>query len=297
MSIEDLPTKRDAQVECLLKEDEPFIPPDHSNTPRREGKDLMEKEETQKDVVQSKNVIINDDHPDQPITIDGNLLAECRKELTKTLWNLEAYVDYMVIKSKTKQYLVWDVKETLSAPKKLNMKLDPKKCSSGMEEGKFLRYIVTSKGIRTRIESVQQKGNSAYWTDSAEEAFQNMKRLVAELPTPTTPIKGEELMVYLSTADEAVSAVLLDERSVSRMSIPPGNRRWLTKWVVESGAYDISYITRSVINGQVLVDFMADTITKPDPAIGNVTNKKDILESSSVKAAPMKEDPTPGLDA
>ncbi|GJS38586.1 hypothetical protein Tco_0563629 [Tanacetum coccineum] len=87
LSIEDLPTKRDAQVECLLKEDEPFIPSDHSTTPRREGKELMAKEETQKDVVQSKKVLINDDHPDQPITIDGNLLAECRKELTKTLCN------------------------------------------------------------------------------------------------------------------------------------------------------------------------------------------------------------------
>nr|GEU38513.1 hypothetical protein [Tanacetum cinerariifolium] len=51
-----------------------------------------------------------------------------------------------------------------------------------------------------------------------------MKRLVAELLTLTTSIKGEELMVYLSITDEAASAVLLDERSVSQMSIPQGSR-------------------------------------------------------------------------
>ncbi|GKC29774.1 reverse transcriptase domain-containing protein [Tanacetum coccineum] len=39
-----------------------------------------------------------------------------------------------------------------------------------------------------------------------------MKKLIAELPTLTDPKKEEELMVYLSAANEAVSAVLLVER-------------------------------------------------------------------------------------
>ncbi|GKE12347.1 hypothetical protein Tco_1415898, partial [Tanacetum coccineum] len=48
---------------------------------------------------------------------------------------------------------------------------------------------------------------------AAEEAFQAMKKLIAELPTLTAPMKDEELMVYLSEASEAVSAVLLVERN------------------------------------------------------------------------------------
>ncbi|GJY10310.1 reverse transcriptase domain-containing protein [Tanacetum coccineum] len=39
-----------------------------------------------------------------------------------------------------------------------------------------------------------------------------MKKLIAKLPTLTAPKKEEELMVYLSAADEAVSVVLLVER-------------------------------------------------------------------------------------
>ncbi|GJW47658.1 reverse transcriptase domain-containing protein [Tanacetum coccineum] len=42
-----------------------------------------------------------------------------------------------------------------------------------------------------------------HWTTEAEEAFQEMKKLIAELPTLTAPKKEEELMVYLSAANEA----------------------------------------------------------------------------------------------
>ncbi|GJX01526.1 reverse transcriptase domain-containing protein [Tanacetum coccineum] len=51
-----------------------------------------------------------------------------------------------------------------------------------------------------------------HWTTEAEEAFHEMKKLMAELSTLTAPKKEEELMVYLLATNEAVSAVLLVER-------------------------------------------------------------------------------------
>ncbi|GKD59334.1 reverse transcriptase domain-containing protein [Tanacetum coccineum] len=62
--------------------------------------------------------------------------------------NLEAYVDDMVIKSRTEQYIIKDIEQTFSTLRRINIKLNSKKCSFGMEEGKFLGYIVTSEGIR-----------------------------------------------------------------------------------------------------------------------------------------------------
>ncbi|GKC52841.1 reverse transcriptase domain-containing protein [Tanacetum coccineum] len=62
--------------------------------------------------------------------------------------NLEAYVDDMLIKSRDEKMLLADISETFDNLKKINMKLNPKKCSFGVEEGKFLGYIVTSEGIR-----------------------------------------------------------------------------------------------------------------------------------------------------
>ncbi|GKE43151.1 reverse transcriptase domain-containing protein [Tanacetum coccineum] len=168
--------------------------------------------------------------------------------------NLEAYVDDMVIKSKTELEMIKDVEETLLMLKRVNMKLNPKKCSFEIEEGKFLGYIVTSKGIRANPEKTKTVMNmpspsnlkmqrlsgkraalNRFLSKAAkralpcldtlkkcankkdfqetEEAFQEMKKLIVELPTLTTPKKGEELMVYLSVANEAASVVLLVERN------------------------------------------------------------------------------------
>ncbi|GKB74810.1 reverse transcriptase domain-containing protein [Tanacetum coccineum] len=69
--------------------------------------------------------------------------------------NLEAYVDDMVIKSKTEPEMIKDVEKTLLALKKVNMKLNPQKCSFGIEDGKFLGYIVTFEGIRANSEKAK----------------------------------------------------------------------------------------------------------------------------------------------
>ncbi|GKC24000.1 reverse transcriptase domain-containing protein [Tanacetum coccineum] len=195
---------------------------------------------------------------------------ETYKRLVDTIFegqmgrNLEAYVDDMVIKSKTEPKMIKDVNETILTLKKVNMKLNPKKCSFGIEEGKLLGYIVTSEGIRANPEKAKAVGNMPspsnlkqmqrlssklaalnrflskaaekalpcldtlkkctnkkdfHWTTEGEEAFQSMKKLIAELPTLTTPKKGEELMVYLSAAHEAVSVVLVMERDGRHASI------------------------------------------------------------------------------
>nr|GEX73022.1 reverse transcriptase domain-containing protein [Tanacetum cinerariifolium] len=62
--------------------------------------------------------------------------------------NLEAYVDDMVIKSNDEKVLIEDIAETFDNLHRINMKLNPKKCSFGVEEGKILGYMVTFKGIR-----------------------------------------------------------------------------------------------------------------------------------------------------
>ncbi|GKD04080.1 hypothetical protein Tco_1179054, partial [Tanacetum coccineum] len=137
-----------------------------------------------------EKVVIHDEYPDQTIIIRGKLSPECRSELIEILRkhadafaltptdmtgiprfnvratyqrlvdtifegqmgrNLEAYVDDMVIKRKTQPEMIKDVEETLLTLKKVNMKLNLKKCSFRMVEGKFLGYIVTSEGIRANL--------------------------------------------------------------------------------------------------------------------------------------------------
>nr|GEV82068.1 reverse transcriptase domain-containing protein [Tanacetum cinerariifolium] len=52
--------------------------------------------------------------------------------------NIEVYVDDLVIKSHTEAEMVRDIEETFQTLRKINMKLNPKKCSFVLAEGVFL---------------------------------------------------------------------------------------------------------------------------------------------------------------
>ncbi|GJR80080.1 reverse transcriptase domain-containing protein [Tanacetum coccineum] len=62
--------------------------------------------------------------------------------------NLEVYVDDLVIKIRTEDEVVRDIEETFKTLRKINMKLNPKKCTFRVEEGMFLGYQVNTKGIK-----------------------------------------------------------------------------------------------------------------------------------------------------
>ncbi|GKF39908.1 reverse transcriptase domain-containing protein [Tanacetum coccineum] len=71
--------------------------------------------------------------------------------------NLEVYVDDLVIKSRTEQEIIRDIEETFKTLREINMKLNPKKCTFGVEEGMFLGYMVNIKGIKVcphKVEAV-----------------------------------------------------------------------------------------------------------------------------------------------
>ncbi|GJW36402.1 reverse transcriptase domain-containing protein [Tanacetum coccineum] len=62
--------------------------------------------------------------------------------------NLKVYVDDLVIKIRTEDEVVRDIEETFKTLRKINMKLNPKKCTFGVEEGMFLGYQVNTRGIK-----------------------------------------------------------------------------------------------------------------------------------------------------
>ncbi|GKB66468.1 reverse transcriptase domain-containing protein [Tanacetum coccineum] len=54
---------------------------------------------------------------------------------------------------------------------------------------------------------------------SPEAAFKQMKQLIVELSTLTSPMENEELIMYLAVAQEAVSAILMAKREAKQMSV------------------------------------------------------------------------------
>nr|GFC82385.1 reverse transcriptase domain-containing protein [Tanacetum cinerariifolium] len=163
--------------------------------------------------------------------------------------NIEVYVDDLVIKSHTETEMVRDIAETFQTLRKINMKLNPKKCSFGLAEGVFLGYVITPEGIKPcqlpspqTIKEVQSlngklaslnrflsksaekslplfqtlkkciKKSDFRWTTEAEQAFQQLKQHLSALPLLAAPKPQEELIMYLSATHGAISAVLLTGR-------------------------------------------------------------------------------------
>ncbi|GJZ24387.1 reverse transcriptase domain-containing protein [Tanacetum coccineum] len=241
--------------------------------------------------------------------------------------NLEAYVDDMVIKSKDEKMLLADIVETFDNLKRINMKLNPKKCSFGVEEGKFLGYMVTSEGIRANpkktkaladlqsprtlkemqslsgklaalnrflaksaerslpffntLKNITKENKHEYrWTKEAEQDFQQMKKLIIDLPSLTPPWEKETLTLnedernYAPMEKLALSLIHMTRRLRRYFEAHPvkvimdqpiknilNNTKTsgkLSKYAVELGAYNITFIPRNAVKGQVLVDFLSE---------------------------------------
>nr|GEW40730.1 hypothetical protein [Tanacetum cinerariifolium]GEW43504.1 hypothetical protein [Tanacetum cinerariifolium] len=69
--------------------------------------------------------------------------------------NFKVYVDDLVIKSRTEEEFIRDAEETFKTLRKINMKLNPKKCAFGMREGTFLGYRVDADGLRVSPDKVK----------------------------------------------------------------------------------------------------------------------------------------------
>ncbi|GJV26737.1 reverse transcriptase domain-containing protein [Tanacetum coccineum] len=62
--------------------------------------------------------------------------------------NLEVYVDDLVIKSHMEAEMIRNINETFRTLRRINMKLNPKKCTFGAREGMFLGYMISPEGIQ-----------------------------------------------------------------------------------------------------------------------------------------------------
>ena len=69
--------------------------------------------------------------------------------------NIEAYIDDVVVKSKTTNNLIADLEETFQNLKKFQWKLNPTKCIFGVPSGILLGNIVSRHGIEANPEKIE----------------------------------------------------------------------------------------------------------------------------------------------
>ena len=70
---------------------------------------------------------------------------------------MEVYVDDMLVKSLDKGKHLDDLQETFDTLRQYNMKLNPSKCTFGVSSGKFLRFMVSHRGIKANLDKIQVK--------------------------------------------------------------------------------------------------------------------------------------------
>nr|GEW10216.1 reverse transcriptase domain-containing protein [Tanacetum cinerariifolium] len=141
--------------------------------------------------------------------------------------NLEAYVDDMVVKRTSKREMIADVAKTFDNLIRINMQLNPKKCSFGVEEGKFLglsgklaalnrflsRSAKKSLPLFKTLKDITKENKDDYrWAEDRINAFQELKKMILKLPSLTTPHPKEAFNVYLATSKEAINVVLVAKR-------------------------------------------------------------------------------------
>ncbi|GKB25676.1 reverse transcriptase domain-containing protein [Tanacetum coccineum] len=168
--------------------------------------------------------------------------------------NLEAYVDDMVIKSTSEEGMLSDIQEAFERFRSINMKLNPNKCSFGVEEGPFLGHLITKHGIKanpTKIKAVTELEQprvlkdiqslngkvaalSHFLSKGAERFLPFFKVLKSckgkkkihwtdeadkALPMLTAPRAGETLTMYLAASKESINAALFAKRSEGQIPI------------------------------------------------------------------------------
>nr|GEW35090.1 reverse transcriptase domain-containing protein [Tanacetum cinerariifolium] len=163
--------------------------------------------------------------------------------------NIEVYVDDLVVKSYTEMEMVRDIEETFRTLRKINMKLNPKKCSFGLAEGVFLGYVITPEGIKPCPDKTAA---------------------VLQLPSPQTVKEVQSLNGKLASLNSGASvlaakAAFIRSPSIGRtqtaegadhvMSRPDVAGR-LQKWSIMLGEHNITYRPRTSVKGQILADFL-----------------------------------------
>ena len=69
--------------------------------------------------------------------------------------NVQVYVNDMLVKSWREEDHLGDLKETFNTLRSYNMKLNPGKCAFGVTAGKFLRFMVSLRGIEANLEKIR----------------------------------------------------------------------------------------------------------------------------------------------
>ncbi|XP_070020670.1 uncharacterized protein [Nicotiana sylvestris] len=127
---------------------------------------------------------------------------------------IEVYVDDMIIKSKTQDDHVRDLRKFFERLRKYDLKLNPAKCAFRVPSGKLLGFIVSRRGIEldpTKIKSIRDFPPPRTKKDvmrECEEAFNKIKVYLSDPPVLVPSEPRRPLFLYLTVLENSFGCVL-----------------------------------------------------------------------------------------
>nr|ABA97718.2 retrotransposon protein, putative, Ty3-gypsy subclass [Oryza sativa Japonica Group] len=130
--------------------------------------------------------------------------------------NVEAYVDDIVVKTKTSDSLIDDLRETFDNLRRYRLMVNPEKCTFGVPSGKLLGFLVSSKGIEANPEKIKAIEDMESPTRLKEVqkltgCMAALSRFVARMGERGQPffalLKKQDKFVWTQEAEEAFIAL------------------------------------------------------------------------------------------
>ncbi|GJX90747.1 reverse transcriptase domain-containing protein [Tanacetum coccineum] len=217
--------------------------------------------------------------------------------------NLKVYVDDLVIKSCTEQEVIRYIKETFKTLRRINMKLNPKKCAFGMREGTFLGYKVNADGLRVcpdKVEAVLSLPSLKCLKDvqRLNGKLESLNRFLSKSAKKSLPFfktlnkctkksdfqwiaEAETVFNYQCSPNDGkgreTNAHLLRQPCIIR----PENRSEVTgrllKWSFKLEEHDLHYRPRTSVKGQIQADFIVER-PEDDPSDTPMEEKEELLD-------------------
>ena len=89
---------------------------------------------------------------------------------------VEVYIDDMVVKSKTVEGHLEDLRKVLERTRRFGLCMNPKKCAFGMTAGQFLGFLVHERGIEIGL-----KSQEAVRTMTPPTTKKELQRLIGKI--------------------------------------------------------------------------------------------------------------------
>ncbi|XP_022013915.1 uncharacterized protein LOC110913388 [Helianthus annuus] len=227
--------------------------------------------ESSKSEEDKQRLIINPKYPEQRIRVNPSLSQE-------TLSYLEKLLTYY------SDVFAWCPEDMTGIPRSIaehELRIPPDVKPVVQKK----RSLAPERSLATCQEGCSDKKDFK-WIEEAEKAFNHMKQHLASLPEIAAPETGELISVYLSVAEEAISAVLTIERDKVQVPVYFFSK---TLELAEIKYHPLEKLAlalvqmarrlrRKAIKAQVLADFIVEvpkqTITEVNTAVTEPSDLK-----------------------